>query len=230
MKLAIMQPYFFPYLGYFQLLKAVDTFIVYDDVNFIKRGWINRNSILLNCRAHLFSIPLQKASQSELIFRTKLALDWRKNFLKTIHQAYIKAPQFRKIFPLIEEVVATEHANVAELAISSIKAVNQYVGLAPKIHVSSVNYDNRHLKGQNRILDICKREACKDYFNLPGGRALYSSQDFAEAGINLIFIQPRETSYKQLDCEFVSGLSIIDVLMFNDKKTIGNYLENYELS
>lgn len=223
-----MQPYFFPYLGYFQLLKAVDTFIVYDDVNFIKRGWINRNSILLNCQAHRFSIPLQKASQFELISETRLADDWRRNFLKTVYQAYVRAPLFRKIFPLIEEVVGAEHATVAELALSSIKAVNEYLALEPQI-ISSVHYDNRHLKGQDRILDICKRESCKDYYNLPGGRALYNRQDFSNAGINLIFIQQRETPYKQLDCEFVSGLSIIDVLMFNNKKSIASYLENYEL-
>lgn len=229
MKLAVMQPYFFPYVGYFQLLREVNKFVIYDDVSFIKRGWIHRNSILMNGEALRFTIPLQHASQSALIFETKLFPGWQEKFLRTIRQAYIKAPFFETIFPLIEKVVMHKNITISELALSSIQMVHKYLALDVTIQPSSVQYGNRHLKGQDRILDICIQEKCTTYCNLPGGRNLYQIADFTIANINLLFVEPKQLVYKQFGYKFVPKLSIIDVLMFNDKETVIAYLDNYEL-
>lgn len=105
MKIAVMQPYLFPYIGYFQLLNAVDMFVVFDDVNFIKKGWINRNNILVNRQKYLFTVPLKDASQNKLIKEVQIADDgWQEKFLKTVAQSYKKAEFFDEAFALIEKL------------------------------------------------------------------------------------------------------------------------------
>lgn len=115
MKLAIMQPYFLPYIGYFQLINAVDTFVLLDDVNYINKGWINRNQLLLNGKAHLFTLPLQKASQNKLINQLELSNEtkWKDKLLKTIETAYKKAPQFHLVFPLISQILQYPESNLS---------------------------------------------------------------------------------------------------------------------
>lgn len=220
-----MQPYFFPYLGYFQLLATVDKLVVYDDVNFIKQGWINRNFILVNCKAQRITIPVRNASSFELISRTKLAADWQAKFLKTIQQAYCRAPYFDHIFSLVEKITAADHKTISELALASIQAVVDYLEFRLQVESTSSRYGNSHLKGKERVLDICRQEACAAYYNLPGGKELYDYETFASAGIRLIFIEPRVMPYKQLNCEFIPNLSIIDVLMFNSREAIRAHLK-----
>lgn len=231
MILAIMQPYFLPYIGYFQLLKAVDKFVVYDDVNFITRGWINRNNILISGKPHLFTIPLTDASQNKLIHEVHVSSDgqWRKKFLKTISQSYQKAPFYSTVFPLIEKITYFEAEKISELAIHALIEIRDYLALTTEIVPTSSVYNNSQLKGPQRILDICKQEGAESYINPSGGKELYSQEQFERENIQLHFIQSQEVIYPQFKHTFVPWLSILDVLMFNDKSDVLDLLDNYEL-
>ena len=232
MKLAVMQPYFFPYLGYFQLLHAVDLFVIYDDVNFIKGGWINRNFILMNGRAQRITVPLAGASSFKTIAATRLVADrlWREKLLKTLRQAYSKAPHFNQVYALAEGVILSRCSSLAELALGSLRAVADYLLLTAEIRPSASYYANQSLKGQTRILDICRRESADAYYNLPGGEVLYDRSAFSAAGVNLRFVFPGEPHYRQFGYPFVPRLSILDVLMFNPPETVHRFLANCEIA
>ncbi|WP_333600053.1 WbqC family protein [Flavobacterium sp.] len=233
MKLAVMQPYLFPYIGYFQLINAADKFVVYDDVNFIKQGWINRNSILVGGQAFLFTVPLENQSSFQKINETflnqKFYPSWADKFLKTIEQNYKKAPFFTDVFPMLKKILQTENQSIAGLAVSSIKSVAEYIGIATEFVDSSVNYNNQNLSAQTRVLDICTQEKASQYINLSGGMALYSKSDFSEKGIELQFIQSERIEYSQFNDNFVPNLSIIDILMFNEVSKIKDFLNHYKL-
>ncbi|MHA4738455.1 WbqC family protein [Dyadobacter sp. MSC1_007] len=231
MTIAIMQPYIFPYIGYFQLINAVDKFVIYDDVNFINKGWINRNNILVGGKAHLFTIPLQDASQNKLIHEVALAKQdpWQKKLLKTIQQSYQKAPCYQKVFDLIEEIVNLEVGSINELAIHALQKTCDFMDIGTEIVPSSTIYHNTHLKGQDRILDICKQEKANHYINPIGGMELYDRGKFENEGVKLNFIKSISCPYPQFKNAFVPWLSVIDVLMFNRSEDIKKQLEAYEL-
>lgn len=233
MKLAIMQPYFMPYIGYFQLINLVDKFVFYDDVTFIKQGWINRNQILINDQAKLFSVPLSNASSHTLI-KDVLISDiryekWKKSFLSTIIFNYKKAKNYEVIETLIERILLTPPKTISELAIKSVIEISNYLDLDTEFDVSSKNYDNTYLSGQDRVLDICQKENANTYINPIGGIELYSKDMFSERNIELMFISARKTIYKQFSSDFTPFLSIIDVLMFNDKKQVLEMLNDFDL-
>jgi hypothetical protein len=231
MTIAIMQPYFLPYIGYMQLMSAVDKFILYDDVAFINRGWINRNRLLINGQEHLFTIPLKDASQNKLINEVHLADDpkWRGKLLKTIDQGYRKAPYYGTVMPLTEKIINFTTDSIAELIHASLVELNHYLGLTTQLIASSSIYNNTHLKAQERILAICQQEKASHYINPIGGIELYNKSTFVEAGINLSFIQSKRVTYPQFKNEFIPWLSILDVLMFNDVPDVRKLLEEYEL-
>lgn len=215
MKLAIMQPYFVPYIGYFQLMAAVDRFVLFDDVSFINRGWINRNRILVGGREHLMTIPLRGASQNQLI--NQIALDddlsWRAKLLKTIEQSYRKAPFYAETMPLVKDMLSCPETMLAPWLRYSLTAVHAWLELPCQIVASSAQYENQDYKGARRILDICRQEQASVYVNAPGGKDLYAPADFAALGMQLRFLQPRVAEYDQGGPAFMPGLSIIDVLM-----------------
>ncbi|MHA1342680.1 MAG: WbqC family protein [Promethearchaeota archaeon] len=231
MKLGIMQPYLFPYIGYFQLINAVDKFIILDDVNFIKRGWINRNYILVNGKKNLFTVPLEKASQNKLIKDTYVVSDtkWKINFLKTIKFSYSRAPYFKNIYPIIQIIINNKENNLSKFIYYSLIKINEYLNIKTKIVPSSEIYRNNHLKGQYRILDICKKEKANHYINPPGGQELYERALFEKNGIKINFIKTNYFFYKQFNNEFVPNLSILDILMFNSKDRIYQFLKEYML-
>ncbi|MDI9857647.1 WbqC family protein [Flectobacillus roseus] len=231
MKLAIMQPYIFPYIGYFQLIKAVDKFVIYDDVNFINRGWINRNRILVNGKDSLFTIPLKEASQNKLINEIEVNWDdaWKSKWLKTLEQSYKKAPFFQQVKPIIEQTLGQEKAIFSEIIVENLKLINAYLGIITEIIPSSAIYQNIELKAQNRILDICLQEKANHYINPIGGIELYQKEVFEEKGMRLNFIKSKPVQYPQLKNEFVPWLSILDVLMFNSVEQIQTFLDSYEL-
>mgnify|MGYP002632649357 CR=1 FL=1 len=231
MKLAIMQPYFFPYIGYFQLINAVDRFVIYDDVNYIKRGWINRNRILLNDSPHTFTIPILKASQNITISNTLIdpSLKWREKLLVTMEHAYRNAPYFKEVFLLIEKSILKQCPTIAAYALHSIEAVVDYLEIDTEIVATSSKYGNEHLKGSDRILDICLKEAATTYINPSGGVDLYDKQQFNDAGIDLHFIYPEKVTYAQQKNPFIENLSIIDVLMFNSIEQTHLFLRSFEL-
>ena len=233
MKLAIMQPYFMPYIGYFQLIKAVDKFIFYDDVTFIKQGWINRNQILINNQAKMFSIPLSNASSHVLIKDVLISESayqkWKKSFLNSILFSYKKAKNYTKINALIEKILEKRPETISELAIKSVMEVAQYLDLKTEFEICSDVYSNTYLSGQNRVLDICRNEKATTYINPVGGMELYSKSIFQEKNIELFFIKATKSVYSQFSEEFVPFLSIIDVLMFNDIQDIHKQLDNFTL-
>lgn len=229
--IAIMQPYFFPYIGYFQLINAVDTFVIYDDVNFITKGWVNRNSILSNGERLLLTLPLEKSSQNKLINEIDIVNDtkWKAKTLKTIVNTYSKAPYFNEIKLLIEKLIENAEGNLAEYNFYTLKAISEFLEIKTQFVFSSKEYQNKDLKAQDRILDICKTANCKNYINPIGGVELYDKNLFLDNGITLNFLQTNKIEYKQLKNEFVPWLSIIDVLMFNSKEEIKKMLTEYTL-
>lgn len=233
MKIAIMQPYLFPYLGYFQLINAVDTFVFYDDVNFIKRGWINRNQILIGGEAVLFTLPLKKASQNKLINEIDMAIDekWSVQFFKTIEQNYKNAPYFIETFQLLKKVFGKKQTKISSLAIESVLQISKYLQLDTLFEISSIDYPTTiELLKAERLIAICKKNGSEHYVNPSGGKELYSKNTFNKEGITLSFIENELVSYRQFGNEFVKGLSMIDVLMFNSVEEVKNLLSNYKLN
>lgn len=230
-KVAVMQPYLFPYLGYFQLINAVDTFVIYDDVNFIVRGWINRNNILVNGQAHLISIPLVKASQNRIISDTALDPDtkWKARLLKTVEAAYRKAPEFEKVFPLFIDLLNDSCEGVSDLNYQAIKAVCDYLSINTTIIQSSSVYQNGNLKGQHRVLDICLQNNAQVYINPIGGKEIYDRTVFTDKEIEICFLKTQFSPYPQFNFEFIPGLSILDYLMFLPPEEIHKKLGEYSL-
>lgn len=231
MRIAVMQPYIFPYLGYFQLIHAADKFVFYDDVDFITRGWINRNKILIQGSDHLFTIPVKDASQNRLIKDTELAFSDRqkKKLLKKIHHAYAGASHYEEIYPLVSGVLESEYDSIAELCIRSVAETCVYLGIETEFIVSSQTYDNRDLGKADRLIDIAQKEGCDTYINAMGGRDIYEKEYFRKKGIDLYFLIPGAPEYNQQIDTFIPNLSIIDVMMFNAKADIGEMLDRYEL-
>lgn len=213
------------------MINAVDKFIIYDDVNFINKGWINRNNILVSGAPHLFTIPLKDASQNKLINEVELLTSdpWKKKFLKTIQQSYQKAPNYQNVFVLVEEIVSLNVETIHELTVHALKQVCIYMKIKTEIVSSSAIYKNTSLKGQDRILDICKQENADHYINPVGGMELYDKSKFAKENIQLNFLKSVASPYFQFKNAFVPWLSIIDILMFNDTESINTLLKEYEL-
>lgn len=232
MKVAIMQPYIFPYIGYFQLIHAVDVFVFYDDVNFIKRGWINRNRILVNGKESLFTIAVSKASQNKLINEIKILENTKSkdHLLRTLEYNYRKAPYFEVVFNLVKEVINTSSNLISDLAINSVKLVSSYLEIDTLFEISSEKYSETKGMGKSeRLITIVKREGSIDYINPSGGVELYDKLDFKKKGVNLQFIQNKLEAYSQFENESVIGLSIIDVLMFNSVEDSKRLIEKYKL-
>lgn len=235
MKLAIMQPYLFPYIGYFQLINAVEKFVIYDDVNFIKQGWINRNNILVQGQPNLFTVPLKNQSSfskiNEILINEKQYEKWKIKFLKTIEQSYKKAPFFEQVNEIINKVLSINNGEdrISKLATASLIEISDFLELETEFVLTSSKYDNSNLTGQDRILDICKKEKAKQYINPIGGLELYKKQIFKDNEIQLNFINSEFIKYNQFVENFVPWLSMIDVLMFNSKEEVKLLLNKYEL-
>lgn len=231
MKIAIMQPYLFPFIGYFQLINAVDKFIILDDVSYIMRGWINRNRILVNGKDHFITIPLKQASQNKAINDTFISDDnkWQSKLLKSIEFAYKRAPQFNNVFPLFENIIQNPERNISIFIYHTLLNLTQFLGIQTQIIASSTIYNVKHLKAQERIIDICLKEKAVQYINSWGGIDLYSNEQFRRYQIDLRFLKTLPFEYKQFSGEFKPSLSIIDVMMFVEKKEILFALNNYDL-
>lgn len=228
---AIMQPYFFPYIGYFQLVAAVDLFIVYDNIKYTKRGWINRNRLLQGGEATLFSLPLKADSDFRDVREREIATDFSPNkLLDRIGGAYRQAPYFAETFPLIEQVVRHADRNLFGFIHHSIVKTCEHLGIGTRIRVSSTIDIDHGLKSQDKVLALCHAVGANTYINAMGGTELYARQDFAARGIELKFLQSRKIEYPQLGGDFVPWLSIIDVMMFNPKIAVASMLDGYDLT
>ncbi len=231
-KVGVMQPYLFPYLGYFQLIQAVDSLVFYDDVNFIKQGWIHRNRILVEGSEHLITFPCLGISSYKLIKDIGVDTDDKayKKILKKIFLNYKIAPNFKQVFPLIETILTKEYDSIASLSIESIYEVSKYIGINTNFYTSSMHFSqSKGLAKADRLIDITKNLNSTKYINVFGGKELYDKQYFLENGIELNFLKTQLNPYKQFEEPFCPGLSIIDVLMFNDLTSIRKELLNYTL-
>jgi len=228
MKTAVMQPYWFPYLGYFQLIHAVDNFVIFDDVNYINRGWINRNNILMNQEAHLLTLNLEGASQNKLINEINVGEN-REKLLRTLQQNYSKSPSYKSAYPVLAEIISYPEVNLAKYLEFGLQTLCDYMNLHPRWHLASEFKLARDLKGKERVMSICKELMTTQYINLPGGRELYSHDDFERAGLQLSFIQPNLPEYSQFGKSFIPNLSIIDVLMFNTQAECRKLVSTYNL-
>lgn len=232
MSVAIMQPYFFPYLGYFQLVQAVDDFVFYDDVMFIKKGWINRNRILMQGKEFLFTIPLEKQSQNKTIRESTVAWgpEFPDKFIAQLESAYKKAPHFDQVMSLIRGLLSQQPMSMAELAGKSIELVWQYLGLEKRFHYSSQLPNNQVDGRAERLIHLTKCLGSTHYINALNGKSLYEKDFFASHGVELSFINSVLIPYGQgKTVIFEPGLSMIDVLMWNDPVSIVGMLKNYSL-
>ena len=233
MKIGIMQPYFLPYIGYWQLLNAVDKFVVYDNVQFVKKGWVNRNRILLNGKDFVIRIPL-KSSSYYLDIRERFISDQYfdkdvDELIQTIRYAYRKAPYFNEVMSIIEKCILYKEKNLSTFIFNSIQIISEYLGITTEIILSSHIEMDHSLKSQERIIEICKHLLATVYLNPIGGLELYDSKSFEYNGIELKFLKSKAGGYKQFGDEFIPNLSIIDVMMFNSRNDIKKMLSVYEL-
>ncbi len=228
MKVAIMQPYFFPYLGYMQLVSAVDKFVFFDDVNFIKKGWIHRNRIRDKAGEVAFSVPLRKASQNNLIKDQALSdsyADWTSGWLKTLTHCYQKAPRYEEALGLVKKVLSPPIDSISDLAQRSVESVCAYTNLTTEFTRSSDLQYDRTGSGQDKILSICQNLGATSYFNPFNGRELYDPGVFSNAGIELYFMPQTNVNYLQFSSEdFIPNLSVIDALMFVEVEELANFI------
>jgi hypothetical protein len=228
MILGIMQPYFMPYIGYWQLMAAVDTYVVYDDVNYIKGGWVSRNNILLNGQKHMFTITLNGASSNKLFNEITIKDDFKK-FSRLIESAYRKAPYYAEVSALLDKICNYEDKSLGAFMMNSFQVVLDYLEIDTKLILSSTIAKDNSLRGKEKVKHICQLLGADTYYNAIGGQELYDKNDFNADGIDLYFVQTNLTPYAQLGNEFVPGLSLIDVLMFNSPMETKKMLNAYTL-
>ncbi len=231
MRLAIMQPYFLPYIGYYQLIAAVDTFIIYDNIKYTKKGWINRNRMIMNGSETTFTLPLKKDSDYLNIDQRQLAANFnREKLFSQFKIAYSRAPYLAQTINLIDNIVYCEESNLFRYIHQSIVKICSHLEIETDIRISSeINIDNA-LKGQDKVLALCQSAGATTYINAIGGIELYSREEFKVQGIELKFIKSKPLEYPQFDDKFIPWLSIIDVLMFNPLNTVRACINNnYEL-
>lgn len=232
MRIAIMQPYFFPYLGYFQLIKSADIFILLDDVAFIKKGWIHRNRLCFNKGIHWFSVPLEHASQNKSIHETFISqinfIQWRKKFISSLISFYKKQEYFTDGMEIVEEIFSIPTYSIAELSARSLQKCCKALGITTFFNCSSSLHGLNKLKGEKKIIEICQYYQVGRYINAPGGKELYRQSMFSPYGIQLEFIHPSLSIYPVKGRDCVLGLSIIDAIMccgieYTRKKLLSGY-------
>lgn len=230
MSLGIMQPYFLPYLGYWQLMARVDRFVVYDNVQYTKKGWINRNRFLRNGEPAWFTLPLRAASDSLDVREREVAPDFdRDKLLRSLASSYRRAPQFDAVFPFVERVVRASMTNLFDFLHHSLVETAAILGIATPIVVSSSVAIDHALIGERRVVALCRALGADRYLNPLGGQALYSGATFAAESIRLEFLHPRLREYPQFGGPFVPGLSILDVLMFNAPDAVREMLDDCDV-
>jgi len=234
MKIAIMQPYFFPYIGYFQLMNLVDEFVVYDNIKYTKKGWINRNRILVRGNYSYISLPLKRESDFLEIRDRSLSKNWiseRRKMLNRLTEPYKKAPEFTTCYSIIEKCILFEEVNLFKFLLNSLLEIEKYLDITTPLRVSStINIDSK-LKAEKKVIKICELLKADVYINPIRAvkLGLYDKTDFQKQNIKLQFLKSNDFHYKQYDNQFIPWLSIIDVMMFNSKEQIKLILNEYEI-
>lgn len=220
MKLSVMQPYFFPYVGYFQLYYASDRFIFLDNVKFQKKSYVHKNYIGDSSAKVKIQIPLIGASQNKVI-RNLMAsghYSWRSKLLKTLFCVYRKAPNFPAVIDLVERAVSGN--SISQIAMNSVLETAEYIGIKRETSLASDIALPNESAGENRIIELCKANGSTEYINMYGGRKLYNKQNFLDNGIRLRFLIPVISPYRRARGIFIPSLSIIDALMHESPKAV----------
>lgn len=231
MKIGVMQPYFMPYIGYWQLMNYVDKYVIFDDVNYINRGWIDRNRILINKQAQYIGLPVVGKSQNKLINEINVNTDKKliEKVIKTVELSYKKSKYFEDVFPLFCEIMRNDEKNLALFLKDSILQIAKYLDINTEFFLSSNIEKDNSLKGQDKILQICKKLNGTEYINAIGGQELYSKELFSDNGLKLSFLKTSSIEYNQTSSSFEPNLSIIDVLMNCSKEETKEFLDCFEL-
>lgn len=231
MNVAIMQPYFFPYIGYLQLMAAVDTFVFLDDVQYIERGWVNRNRIRLREKTHWLGCAVRAASRSLAINQREYLLQDERHgipaVLAKLHSGYSRAPHYQEGMALLGELLAFPDANVARFNENLLRGLAQSLGLECSFCRSSELELSDGLRGEERIIDIAQRVGARRYINPIGGRPLYQSENFEAAGVELRFLRTQVEGQVLGDKQ--EQLSAIDWLMMRGCEGIQARLADFDL-
>ncbi len=227
-----MQPYFFPYIGYFQLINAVDEFVIYDNIQYTKKGWINRNRIMVNDEFAYITLPLKKDSDFLNVKDRFLAGTWevdRKKMINRISESYQNAPFYSNAFPMIEFCIMYNDGNLFNFLLNSIQLTMDYLGIRTKLIISSKVSINHYLRNQDKVIAICKSQNASVYVNPIGGLGLYDKEIFKTNLLELHFQKSNQITYSQFNNEFIPWLSIIDVMMFNEVSKIKEFFNQYKV-
>lgn len=214
MRIALMQPYFVPYLGYFQLMAAVDLFVLHDDVEYSKGGWINRNRILLKEESRFLTVPLERASDSALINERRISESYDSSkSMRALEAAYFRAPHWNALRGPASELLREDTRSLVEFNAAGLMRVRDLLGLTTPITLSSEVLPNANFSGQRKVIEVCRALSATDYVNAQGGMQLYSTEEFLQSGIRLAFLRGRLSAYSQGDSPtFVPALSVLDAL------------------
>ena len=223
-RIALMQPYFLPYLGYFQLIAASDCFVLYDNVQFIKNGWIERNRYLLEGEPKWFGLPLAKGSHSQLINQRQVSPHFDiDTVISRLAFAYRNAPHAERTLTWLEALLKLPAGNVAEFNELALRSCCSLLRIHTPIVRASEWAPVSHAKGQARVIETIRAIGGTRYLNPVAGGAMYDSVEFADAGYALELLEPELGAYEQLGKPFVPALSILDLLMFNDLETVSTW-------
>lgn len=225
-----MQPYFLPYIGYWQLMAVADRFVIYDNIQYTKKGWINRNRFLRDGHAEYFTVPLKKASDYLDVRDREVAPDFdRARMLRMLAASYRKAPQFAVIMPLLERIVGAPCTNLFAYVHHSLTEVAAFLEIPTPMVISSTIAIDHSLTAEDKVLAICRAMGADRYLNPFRGGVLYSASRFAAEGVRLELLQPVSSEYPQFGAPFVPDLSILDVLMFNPKPVVRKMLQEADV-
>lgn len=232
-KIGIMQPYFLPYIGYFQLMDMVDEFVIYDNIEFSRASWIRRNRMLQNGKDVYFTLPIKKDSDFLDVNQRYLADNFDNEagrLVRRIESNYSKAPFFKEFFPIVEKIIYYEERNLFDYILNSVVKIKEYLNIAtPILTLSKFGKDIQRLRAQDKVIGVCKALQATHYINSSGGTHLYDSESFQKENIELLFFRAKQFEYPQFDNDFIPFLSILDVCMFNSISQVQEYLNHYEI-
>jgi len=234
MKLAIMQPYFLPYVGYFQLINSVDKWVVFDSIQYIRRGWVNRNRILspnIEKQWQYISVPIIAQKRNAFINHTIInnEINWHAEiFGKLTYYKQIGAPYYSDVTQLVQKSFDHKFKYLSHLNIELLRSICQYLDIPFDYSIcSEQDYDFSEVNGAGDwALEIARQSNADEYINPVGGHSLFNRERFNDAGIRLSFLSTSDFEYHQSKREFVSSLSILDIMMFNSKSQIQSILTN----
>lgn len=230
MVLGFMQPYFFPYLGYFDLINYSDRWIVFDTAQYIRRGWINRNRILHPEKGWQYIVvPIQKSKREEAIGNIRISDQeaWKEKIIGQLNHYKKHARYFKEIRSLLIDCLCTDEKKISKLNTAILKKICTYLDIPFQYqYFSEMNLDLPPVEYPGDwALHLSEALGAKEYVNPPGGRDLYDNQKFEKRGIKLTI---REISLFEYECnhyQYEQNLSIVDVLMWNAPENVKTYLD-----